>query len=182
MCPFTPTSDSFGVPTSPHSSAPASRSSSPEVRPARTPVPQPFYPGRVRMSLYSQRCSGSPTSSTRSGSSWSSPRERLSGRYERPVDFLNAAGASPQWSSVLPTLISRILDGECFYLPAPSCGDWRSPSKLRPSRSNSSGIARLPDVLGARVTSELCEWLCRLPIGWTDPDVECATEDLESRG
>jgi hypothetical protein len=65
-------------------------------------------------------------------------------------------------SSALATLVRRIFAGECSWLPAPACRDWRSPGLRSHQRLTQPRGQQMPEVIGTRISSQLYEWMLGL--------------------
>jgi len=114
------------------------------------------------------KCSASGSTWQQNGLSWNSPREMRRGKPKSVTIFPALASMSPDLSSALAILVHLIFDGECSWLPAPVCRDWRSPGRRSHQRLTASRGQPMPEVIGTRISCELYEWMLALPVGGND--------------
>ncbi len=114
-----------------------------------------------------QACCVSGSTWVQNGLSWSSPPETRHGKPKSVTVFPTLDSTSQDLSSALVTLVRRIFAGECSWLPAPTCRDWRSPGARSHPRLTASRGQQLPEVIGTRIPSRLLEWTLGVPKGFT---------------
>lgn len=139
-----PTSSSEGHPANEQASLPLSTESAPAKASGLT-------------------CSLSGSLPAQNGLSWSSRPEMRHGKPKSVTIFPQLAATSPDLSSALAMLVRRIFDGECSWLPAPACRDWRSPGARSHPRLSASRGQQMPEVIGTRISSQLYQWMLGLP-------------------
>lgn len=123
----------------------------------------PLFTDTVTAKVSGPTCSASGSIWEQNGLSWSSRPETRHGKPKSVVIFPTLAATSPDLSSALATLVRRIFAGECSWLPAPACRDWRSPGSRSHPRLKASRGQQMPEVIGTRISSELYEWMLGLP-------------------
>ncbi len=138
-------------------------------RPARKRASVPPSTASAAGEASGGKCSAYATWLDRPGLSWSSPREMRRGKPKSLAIFAGLAGMSGDLSLALATLVRRIFAGECSWLPAPACRDWRSPGLRSHARLKASRGQQMPEVIGTRISSQLYEWMLALPPRWTIP-------------
>jgi hypothetical protein len=97
-------------------------------------------------------------------------------------DLSELAATSPDLSSALATLVRRIFAGECSWLPAPACRDWRSPGSRSHERLTKPRGQQMPEVIGTRISSQLYQWMLGLPVSSTRPRQPSRRERIEALG
>jgi hypothetical protein len=113
------------------------------------------------------------------GLSWSSRRETERGKPKSLKVFPRLVATSADLSSALATLVRLIFAGECSFLPAPACRDWRSPGLRSHPRLTASRGQQMPEVIGTRISSHLYLWMLGLPTNSTTAQkAECDENGL----
>lgn len=135
--------------------------------------PLPFTASEMA-SASGPTCSPQPTGPAQNGLSWSSPPAMRRGKPKSLTIFADLAATSPGLNSALATLVRRISAGECTYLPAPACRDWRSPGDRSHPRLTAPRGQQMPEVIGTRISSPLYEWMLGVPAKWTEPSAPSA--------
>lgn len=100
------------------------------------------------------------------------PLEIRRGKPKSLAVFPTLAATSPDLSSALATLVRLISAGECSWLPAPACRDWRSPGSRSHERLRKSRGQQMPEVIGTRISSQLYRWMLGLPANTLPPLAE----------
>lgn len=152
-------------PSPPRLEAPRSSSEAPRASVPASPLPSTVDAQARR---YGPKCSASASGWRSNGLSWSSPPATRLGKPKSRQIWRELATTVPEWSLRLAILVRRISAGECSFLPTPVSRDSRSPGKLSHPRLTGTRGQPLPEILGARVHPEVCEWLMGLPVGWTE--------------